>query len=160
MRVSLNADDTAFDLGGSDLSTITTELSNAANIFDNWCKMNRLTLNQSKCKTLLFHPNRRLKISDDRLNIKIQGYNIDRVQEFKYLGVILWCKLNKLTLNLTKSKLLCINAGSLAQCISNYQISIDGTLLDILDSKLNFENHIKMLKQKMFIRMTTLKKIR
>lgn len=88
-QVSLYADDTAFYLGGEDPVILSNELTIASNTFDKWCKDNRLTLNQKKCKSMFFSPKRRKKIHLSNFPIFINGLKIDNVQEFKYLGIIL-----------------------------------------------------------------------
>lgn len=90
-KVSLYADDTAFYLGGSDPYILSKELSNASNIFEEWCNYNRLTLNQKECKAMLFSTNRRTKTN---FPILINGTKIEIVHEFKYLGVMLDKSLN------------------------------------------------------------------
>lgn len=117
VRLSLYADDTVFYLGGKDPHILNRELTYASNIFDNWCKHNRLTLNQDKCKSMLFSSNRRRNIIQSNTPICIANTKIDHVTEFKYLGVM-------------------------------------------LDTGLNFESHINMIKKKITSRMFTLKRIR
>lgn len=94
--------------------------------------------------------------------IVLQNKLSDAALRFSY-----WCKINKLTLNLSKSKILCFNGRA---HLIDLKIVIDDIELEIvneykylgilLDSKLNFESHLKSLKQRMFSRLMTLQKIR
>lgn len=89
MSACLYTDDTAFCLGRRDMNLLNSELNSASNNFEMWCKLNRLTLNQRKCKTQFFSPSWQSKNPIDTMNLNIQGVNIDNTKEFKYLGVIL-----------------------------------------------------------------------
>lgn len=117
VKLSLYADDRAFYLSGTDKQVIINELSSAANQFDRWCQLNRLTLNQKKTKSVIYTPNRSIKNVNHLTPITIGNNAIDRVHEFKYLGII-------------------------------------------LDSKLTFDSHIRMIKQKSLHKLHILKKIR
>lgn len=116
VQISLYADDTAFYYGSDNLTKTTELLNIAANKFDEWCKYNKLTLNKKKCKSITFQTNRKRNLNNIP-KIYINNEEIDHVNHFKYLGVI-------------------------------------------LDDRLNFDNHIKMLKQKITSRLFTLNKIR
>lgn len=71
-------------------------MNNTATQFWNWCNINRLTINLSKSKTLLFSNLRRQKHLELRseLNIDIHGMTLKTVDLYKYLGVILDEKLS------------------------------------------------------------------
>lgn len=88
VNISLYADDTAFYLGTNNFENTMHELNLAANNFDNWCKLNRLTLNQKKTKYITFIPSKAYKIKPVS-PLKIMNTPIDEVKEFKYLGVTL-----------------------------------------------------------------------
>ena len=51
-----------------------------------WFKLNRLSLNKEKTKAMLFHTHQR-QVND--IDITIEGENIEFVNEFNYLGIIL-----------------------------------------------------------------------
>lgn len=51
--VTLYADDTAFLVGGDDITVMSSKINDAAMKFHG-CKINRLTQNLSKCKVMLF----------------------------------------------------------------------------------------------------------
>lgn len=116
-QISLYADDTAFYLSGKNPQKLSRELTESATYFQNWCEMNRLTLNHKKCKSLLFATKRQYKTLNPQISTRIGNTKIDQVSEFKYLGTI-------------------------------------------IDHSLNFESHIKSLRQKITSRMYTLRKIR
>ena len=59
-----------------------------------WFVANKLTLNLSKTKFILFSKKREKKAKVKKFKIKINNYNIKQVSEMKYLGVILDNKLN------------------------------------------------------------------
>lgn len=56
IHISPYADDTSFYFSHTDPTKLWHNLSKASSEFQNWCMDNRLTLNQSKCKTTLFAP--------------------------------------------------------------------------------------------------------
>lgn len=91
VKISLYADDTAFYLSSTDK---TRELTIAANAFDKWCGYNRLTLIHEKTKSVIFTPSQNHKHQSDIPPIKIGDSEIDRLTEFKYLGVTLDQNLN------------------------------------------------------------------
>jgi len=49
--------------------------------------MNKLTLNAKKTKSMLFGSRQRLSMTDSRLNIHINGEDLEHVTSFKYLGL-------------------------------------------------------------------------
>lgn len=78
------ADDLAIVINGTSRSNIETEGTYAINVIENWCTQHKLQISQSKTKLLLTKG----KLDRDRkLDIKIEGKRIDRVKEFRYLGV-------------------------------------------------------------------------
>lgn len=52
-NISLYAEDTAFYLSDKNPIKLSQDLSDAATEFQEWCKLNRLTLNQKKCKSVI-----------------------------------------------------------------------------------------------------------
>ena len=53
-----------------------------------WLKLNKLTLNVGKTKLMILGSQRRLNVIND-VNLTIAGVNIERVETFKYLGIML-----------------------------------------------------------------------
>ena len=51
-----------------------------------WLKVNKLSLNVQKTKLMIFH---RKQKHIQNLNISINGINIERVESFNFLGIIL-----------------------------------------------------------------------
>ena len=65
-------------------NTVNQELSKVAS----WLKANKLTLHPDKTKYILFHPKKK-SVHTDNMNLKIDGYNIERVHQTKFLGIII-----------------------------------------------------------------------
>lgn len=89
VEVSLYADDTAFYLGGKDAAALNHDMSLAVAKFHDWCQMNRLTLNLTKSKIMLFShlKGQRHKNFMDNVDIRIMETKLDIVQSYKYLGI-------------------------------------------------------------------------
>lgn len=119
VQISLYADDTAFYLGGSNISQINNVMTTACNTFNKWCSLNRLTLKLKKCKCMILSNlnGKTLKALKQGLRVEIGNESLEVVNEFKYLGMI-------------------------------------------VDERLKSESHIKMIKQAIFARLITFKKIR
>lgn len=73
--VALYADDTAFYLGDKEPNIISSKLTIAAERFQHWCCLNRLTLNLEKCKLMIFSTHTVIRKSqfNDRVHIKLAG---------------------------------------------------------------------------------------
>ena len=71
------------------------ELQNIANAeilkIEDWMTSNKLTLNHSKPKFMVFQKNSRISAS---VNIFINGHSIEQVDKIKYLGIMFDAKLN------------------------------------------------------------------
>ena len=83
------ADDTAlsatlsiFGTGNSMVDNINSELSGV----NDWLQLNKLSLNINKTKAMIFH-NPQKKV--DKINIKLNDIDIEFVDQFNYLGIIL-----------------------------------------------------------------------
>ena len=63
-------------------------LQNDLNYVEQWLQENKLVLNQSKTKWMLFGTRQKLEHSSD-IAIQSHGQNIERVSSFCYLGVTL-----------------------------------------------------------------------
>ena len=75
------------------LLVVCCELENRSVImdFEDWCERNHLYLNTSKRKKMVIDFWRRRR---HHTAVNIQGYNIEMVESFKYLGVHLYNKLD------------------------------------------------------------------
>lgn len=93
-HISLYTDDTAFYLSDKNPIKLSQYLTESATDFQNWCELNRLTLNHKKCKSLVFAPKRQYKNLKAQLSVNIGNMTIEKVSEFKYLGTILDHSLN------------------------------------------------------------------
>lgn len=85
------AEDTAFYIGGKDPTDLSIRMTEAANQFQTWCTLNRLTLNLGKSKILLFS-NKRGRLNckfKEKLSVTIGDYSMEMVSVYHYLGVIL-----------------------------------------------------------------------
>ena len=87
----LFADDTNLFKHGTDLNDIVESLNLELNEISLWLKVNKLSLNIKKTHYMVFTTRR---ITIDVLDIKIDGYMIDRVTHTKFLGVFIDEKLN------------------------------------------------------------------
>ena len=83
------ADDTVMVAVGSDLSLIVQLMNDKLSKMSEWCRFNGLKLNSSKTKCMIFSPNLPEIVPD----IMIDNAVIERVDRFKYLGLMLECNL-------------------------------------------------------------------
>ena len=82
------ADDTALLTRNKDITLITDELQNGLNLITSWFKANKLGLNLSKTKSILF-TSRRLPFRNFNLDIRSDNTQIESTDTFKYLGITL-----------------------------------------------------------------------
>ena len=87
-EISMYANDTVVYYSGSHVNAIRKNLRQDLKRVEQWLTSNRLILNQSKTKGLLFGTRQLLQSSSDFV-LQIQGKDIERVTKFNYLGVIL-----------------------------------------------------------------------
>ena len=87
------ADDTAILSFGKSLIEIRTNLEADARMLHRWFDANKLSLNKSKSKVMLFCSNRH-KLRDEPLCIPLGGEQLVQVSQFKYLGMELDAHLN------------------------------------------------------------------
>ncbi len=86
LNFRLFADDTKIFLSDSDLAEIQSTLNSEIPKLNSWLSVNRLSLNVTKTKFILYKsPN---KNEDFDLNISLANANIERVKHKKYLGLI------------------------------------------------------------------------
>ena len=84
------ADDTAFANTGDNLENLVTSFNEHMNTFYRWCLTNKLYLNLSKTKAMIFSNK---QIPDPPPQITINNVIIEYVTEYKYLGLTIDCKL-------------------------------------------------------------------
>ena len=83
----LFADDTNIFLH-KDLATLTRLINQELSHVSSWFNANKLTVHPDKSKFMIFHP-RRKQINPSELNILINNTPIARIQEHKFLGIII-----------------------------------------------------------------------
>ena len=86
--IILFADDTNIFLRHDDLATVATILNVELSHVSSWFNANKLTVHPAKSKFIIFHP-RRKQINSSDINIFINNSLITRVQEDKFLGIII-----------------------------------------------------------------------
>ena len=108
------ADDSTFIITGNDLRTLVIQANVELKLFYNWCISNRLTVNISKTKYMIFTGLKNYLIPPLYINF----LPIDQTSFHKMLGVIIDDKLsfkqhiNHLCLKLSKSSSLLYKKGS------------------------------------------------
>lgn len=88
MSIILFADDTNIFLRHNDLPTLATILNVELSHVSSWFNANTLTVHPAKSKFIIFH-SRWKQISSSDTNIVINNSLITRVQEDKFLGIII-----------------------------------------------------------------------
>ena len=84
------ADDTTLLMSGSDIGILINSVNSQLSLFTRWAQINRLSLNISKTKFMIF-TNRRAP--DDPIELLIGNNRIDKIDHMKFLGVIIDSKL-------------------------------------------------------------------
>lgn len=87
-KIVLYADDTVIYFSAADCKSVESALNLDFAAVAEWMDANKLTLNVSKTKSVLFGTPCMLKKSC-KLNIKFNSQDIEQVHEFKYLGITL-----------------------------------------------------------------------
>ena len=85
-RVRLFADDTILIMTSNDLKKLKKTANDETNKIEKWLLLNKLTLNHTKTNYMLFFPQ---KECGKNFSLSINGQNIHRTAEAKYLGVYL-----------------------------------------------------------------------
>lgn len=88
-RVNLFADDTLVSISDTDVNTAVNKLNSELKIIAKWLKVNKLKLNTGKTKAMVIYSS-----AIANINEKVDGENIDYVNEINYLGVIIDNKLS------------------------------------------------------------------
>ena len=88
LKFLMYADDTTiyFNLEDFDPEGVETEINNELEKVNLWLKLNKLSLNIKKTKLMIFHRKQK-KIKD--INISIDNVQIERVNTFNFLGIML-----------------------------------------------------------------------
>ena len=92
-KLNLYADDTAITVLGPSVDEVVYKLNDVLNVVKNWFAVNKLSMNCKKTKYMLFGTKPRLTAMPTAL-VQCGTNIIDRVTNFKYLGVKLDSQLN------------------------------------------------------------------
>ena len=87
-QISLSADDTALYMSAKSQIEIKLTFQIELTVVCEWLRANKLTLNASKTKYVIFGTKQKLTNKPD-LNLTVGDSKIERVSSMKYLGVIL-----------------------------------------------------------------------
>lgn len=82
------ADDTSITAVGNTIHEASEKMNKVLKIVDDWLKFNRIAINSSKCKYLVANCR-----DDINVDIELCGEILERVDNYKYLGVMLDSKL-------------------------------------------------------------------
>ena len=86
-KTIMYADDTTLICSSNDAATLQAELNGNLSNVASWLNENNLTLNIKKTKLMIFGTTYMLNTFDD-IDVSYNGNNIERVDKFKYLGVV------------------------------------------------------------------------
>ena len=82
------ADDTSITAVGNTIYEASEKINKVLNTVDDWLKFNRIAINSSKCKYIVANCK-----DDINIDINVCGETLERVNNYKYLGVIFDSKL-------------------------------------------------------------------
>ena len=88
-RISMFADDCVLYTIANDFDSMQRRLQFDLDKFIEWCSLNGLKINSSKTKAMITSTRNRLNNMRDIPNFKILGKNIQYVNQYNYLGLIL-----------------------------------------------------------------------
>ena len=89
-KVYMFADDATIFVSGSSLESVEAQLNDAIKEVAVWTKHNRLVLNVKKTKVMLLSTRQRLgTVENKKLSVKMNGVELERVTQYKCLGVII-----------------------------------------------------------------------
>ena len=89
----LYADDAALVISANNIKKLRQKINREAKLFFSWLVDNKLTLNYKKTKFMIISNKKYDKALFKKFRLNINKCNIKLVTKFKYLGVILDCKL-------------------------------------------------------------------
>ena len=84
-NILLFADDTNLIFHDKNIDTLINTTNSTLQTISLWFQINKLSLNISKTKFILFHKHRK-KIANRNIDIKINNTSIEQVEEIKFLG--------------------------------------------------------------------------
>lgn len=94
-KISLFADDTILYISGTDYNQMCLKMNRELDVIDKWLCKNSMQLNLDKTKYMILGKNYKLLgLNTLNCNITINNYDIEKVKEIKYLGVIIDENLN------------------------------------------------------------------
>ena len=85
-HIQLYADDTVIHIAKKDVSSATASLQPELNKFSKWCNANKLTLNASKTRLMVFGTRSKVKRAKNAV-VTVEGTPLKIVPTYKYLGV-------------------------------------------------------------------------
>lgn len=89
------ADDTTIVISGRNITEATQKCNSILDRFLNFFNLNKLSINPTKTKYIVYHPNKRKKIHQDysKTDLKMDNKVLEKVDSIKFLGIILNSKL-------------------------------------------------------------------
>lgn len=84
----LYADDAVLSYSGENIAEIYADMQHDLNLLCNWLLNNQLTINATKTKFIIFHSHK-MEQQTTSLKLFVDGGEIERVTEIKYLGLII-----------------------------------------------------------------------
>ena len=92
--IRLFADDTSLTVAGKDLHLLLQRINSELPAIYKWLCSNRLTLNLSKTKYLVFQPRQKVNSKGLLLPLKIAEQYLEQSYNIKYLGLVIDCFLS------------------------------------------------------------------
>ena len=89
LNVTLFADDTCLYLSGNNLNLLIHNVNIELKEVKNWLNSNKLTLNLVKSHYMVFHRNKNLVNNLNEAKIIIDSHNLQKLEQTKFLGLIL-----------------------------------------------------------------------
>ncbi len=83
------ADDMALVYSSKTLQSLKEDMENDLELLYNWLSANKLVMNVSKTKFILFHSRRETDFNIDQFSVFLNSRKLERVTEYKYLGLII-----------------------------------------------------------------------
>jgi hypothetical protein len=90
-KIKLFADDTMIYVSGRDVCDMMNKINEDLNNIYKYLCNHKLSVNENKCKFIIIK--NEYNVSGDNVNIEINNVKLERVQQIKYLGVIIDSKL-------------------------------------------------------------------